>query len=597
MAESSATIRLRMLGEREFSRDADKAARGLRGIGDEGERLNRVVGGTRKLVMPAALITGVGLLAQSMSAAAAGGVALTAGVAPAVGALAAVPAIASAVQQGLGAVKLGMAGVTEAVGGLNAKLDPEKLAALTPPARRFARVLQSLKAPVVDIQKRVQRGMFPGMTAGLKAATENLGVFRRGMAATGKSIGMLAERAGKLVGSKGFGRDLEKQMGRNNLTIRRLGGAGIRLGDALRHVVIAAGPLVDWLTRLAAGWSRNIQATAKAGRESGRLAAFFEKTRDVLSRLFSITGAVAKGLLNIGKAGSSLGGDLLASIDGAAGRFAKWTGSMRGQNSLKTWFAEAKPAVYELAKLIGAVGKSFGSLGGGASSLAPMIKQIRTELLPVLTRVISGTTKAFGPTLVSAITNIAAAMEPLFGSSGPMILYVKALSALAKASAWLTNTVPGASAAITVLIGAMAVNKVLAFTKATKVLAAAQWLLNVALRANPIGLVVTALAALGVWLVHLYKKTDAFRTKVDQVWAALKNAGVWAANAGRNIKQFVGGAIDWIRPKIAWLINALKDVVQFATSAIDKARDVTSFIPGQSDGGSGIFPKNSLLGL
>ncbi|MEJ7891714.1 MAG: hypothetical protein WKF94_03650 [Solirubrobacteraceae bacterium] len=542
-----------MLGARSFERDADKAAGGLRGIGDEGERVNRVVGSTRKLVMPAALITGVGLLAQSMSAAAAGGVALAAGVAPAAGALAAYPAIASAAQQGLATFQLGIAGVTDAVGGLNDKLDPDKLAALTPPARRFARVLQGLKAPVIDIQKQIQRGMFPGLTAGLKAASGNLGVLRTGMAATGKSIGMLAERAGKLIGSKGFGQDLEKQLGRNNLTIRRLGGTGLRLGDALRHVVIAAGPLVDWMTRLAGVWGRNIQAAARTGRETGKLAAFFEKTRDVLSRLFSITGSVARGLLNIGRAGSSLGGELLASIDAAAGRFAKWTGSMRGQNSLKTWFAEAKPAVYELAKLIGSVGKSFGSLGGGASSLAPMIKQIRTELLPVLTRVVGGTTKAFGPTLVSAITNLAAAMEPLFGSSGPMILYVKALSALAKASAWLTNTVPGASAAITVLIGAMAVNKVLGFTDATsalgrvlrsqaaatitytvatnavaaatKVWAGVQWLLNAALTANPIGLIVVAIAALAAGVVIAYKKNDAFRTK--------GRSGVGGAEEGR----------------------------------------------------------------
>ncbi|MEJ7891713.1 MAG: hypothetical protein WKF94_03645 [Solirubrobacteraceae bacterium] len=85
------------------------------------------------------------------------------------------------------------------------------------------------------------------------------------------------------------------------------------------------------------------------------------------------------------------------------------------------------------------------------------------------------------------------------------------------------------------------------------------------------------------------------------MWAALKKAGEWAMNAGRDIKQFVGGAIDWLRPKIAWLINALKDVVRFSQDAIalaDKvAKNPLSIVPGQSDGGSGIFPKNSLLGL
>ena len=63
-----------------------------------------------------------------------------------------------------------------------------------------------------------------------------------------------------------------------------------------------------------------------------------------------------------------------------------------------------------------------------------------------------------------------------------------------------------------------------AITIATKAWAVAQRLLNVALRMNPIGLVVTALLALGTGLVIAYKKSETFRRIVDAAWAGVKRA-------------------------------------------------------------------------
>lgn len=57
---------------------------------------------------------------------------------------------------------------------------------------------------------------------------------------------------------------------------------------------------------------------------------------------------------------------------------------------------------------------------------------------------------------------------------------------------------------------------------ATRAMAAAQAVLNVVMTANPIGIVVVALAALAVGLVIAYKRSATFRDIVDRVWAVLR---------------------------------------------------------------------------
>lgn len=65
-----------------------------------------------------------------------------------------------------------------------------------------------------------------------------------------------------------------------------------------------------------------------------------------------------------------------------------------------------------------------------------------------------------------------------------------------------------------------------AVSAATKAWAAAQWLLNIALTANPIGLVILGIAALIGIFVLAWKKSSLFRSIVLASWAAIKVATV-----------------------------------------------------------------------
>ena len=111
----------------------------------------------------------------------------------------------------------------------------------------------------------------------------------------------------------------------------------------------------------------------------------------------------------------------------------------------------------------------------------------------------------------------------------------------------------------------------------TKAWTAAQFALNAVMKANPIGIVVTAVTALIAILVVLYKNNETVRKVIDAAWAAIKKA------MGSVIDWFTGTA--WPALKKAW--DAIKPAVEAVGKAISTAWDAvkkvftsTTFIEG-----------------
>lgn len=512
-------IRVRLLESRLAAAELKLLARDVDDVGDRSEKSGRKARKSAKdydflgrmiaAVRPATMIAAGGLAAQGLSAAAAGAVALGAALAPVSGALVAYPALALAAGQAMGVFKLGTAGVMDVVGGLNERLDrtSREFQALSPEAQKFAVHLAQMKNPLRNLQRVAQRNMLPGLDEGLRGAMRNLPVLRPIVAGTARVIGSLATQAGRLVGSRGFGADLATQGSRNVVWISRAGRAGLQLVGVVRHLLLAGGPLVSWITRLGLNFSRFANAEARAGRESGRLAAFFQRTRDVMSSLGSIALSLGRAFFNIARAGGPLGNDLLRSIRLNAAAFARWTASATGRNAIADFFRTARQPIYEIAKLARDIVKAFFRLGN-QPGLGAMIAQIRTDMLPVLVRVVESTTRAFGPHLIDMITALARAFEPLAGASGPLIAYVDILTALANASAWIATTVPGGGAAITALFGAMTVWKAAQFADMITGFKS----LRGALRSQRVQAIRTKVSMASLWLTEKARAAWAART-------------------------------------------------------------------------------------
>lgn len=94
---------------------------------------------------------------------------------------------------------------------------------------------------------------------------------------------------------------------------------------------------------------------------------------------------------------------------------------------------------------------------------------------------------------------------------------------------------------------------------ATNVMAVAQRALNAAMRANPVGLIITALTLLVAGIVLAYKRSETFRGIVDKLWGAIRTAASWVGNLVRRMADAVGG-LDGIRDKAGRVGTWLRDV-------------------------------------
>lgn len=112
----------------------------------------------------------------------------------------------------------------------------------------------------------------------------------------------------------------------------------------------------------------------------------------------------------------------------------------------------------------------------------------------------------------------------------------------------------------------------IASTVATQAMAAAQWLLNAAMAANPVVLVVAAIAALTAGVILAYQHFEPFRNIVDAVGRALRDVFLGALDAvtaalGAIVDAF-GAAIGFIRDHADTLIRVVLGILTLGMSEV-----------------------------
>lgn len=204
-------------------------------------------------------------------------------------------------------------------------------------------------------------------------------------------------------------------------------------------------------------------------------------------------------------------------------------------------------------------------------------------ILAELNREFGGSAEAAGKTLPGQLAKARNAFQEMSGELAEALLPALTSFAqnIAKASKFLsehrtlTKALVVAVAALAVVLGTVSVATRVAaaatvtWTAATKVATAAQWLLNVALTANPIGVVVVAVAALTAGIIVAYKRSERFRNILQAVWEWLRKV----ANAAVTAKNKIG--------------DLLPDLPGgFGLSGIDVIRGAARSVGIGSDGGA-----------
>lgn len=235
----------------------------------------------------------------------------------------------------------------------------------------------------------------------------------------------------------------------------------------------------------------------------------------------------------------------------------------KGQDDLKGAALEQAKTQARLSLIMrqsadaqGAFGRESNTLAGQQQRLGAQFENIKiavgTGLLPVLTRVAG----FVNTTMLPAITAFVKGFRDGTGAGGQ----------LATVMSTARTTIVGFASAVAPIAGFMLRNKAAVATfvgvigtviLVTKAWRAAQFAMNLVLAANPIGLVVVAIAALAAGAVIAYKRSATFRGIVDKLWSALKTAGKWLASVGAAAASLAGRVASTALPKISALASLL----------------------------------------
>lgn len=130
----------------------------------------------------------------------------------------------------------------------------------------------------------------------------------------------------------------------------------------------------------------------------------------------------------------------------------------------------------------------------------------------------------------------------------------------------------------------------LAGAVATNVMTVAQKALNLAMRLNPIGLVITAITLLVAGFIYAYKKSETFRNIVQGAMRGVQTAFGWVTTAG-------GKVIDWFKTMPGKIGGFLKGVADIITAPYRAAFSAIKTAWNSTVGGKGFSVPGWIPGL
>lgn len=199
-----------------------------------------------------------------------------------------------------------------------------------------------------------------------------------------------------------------------------------------------------------------------------------------------------------------------------------------------TFGASLGPALREMGPPALALLMAISPLGIVLKALAPVLPELATvagQLAAVIADYLVVAVQVLTPIIAGVVGGIADFTSGLTSSEGGVSGLTSVI--VAAGGAWLAYKV--GVIATTVATNAQAF--------ATKAAAAGQWLYNAALSANPIGIVVVAIAGLVAGLVYFFTQTELGRKVIETVWGA--------------IQSFIGGVVTWFQTYVLPVIQVV----------------------------------------
>ena len=174
--------------------------------------------------------------------------------------------------------------------------------------------------------------------------------------------------------------------------------------------------------------------------------------------------------------------------------------------------------------------------------------------------VLASSVGSFLDNIIPKIWDFIGALGPV----GPLLAGITAALGAFKVAVSISKIVGAAAAAFD------------AYKKANEGATVAQWLMNAAMNANPIVLVVTLISGLVAAIIVLWNTNESFRNAIISAWTTIKEAAYSVFNAiamifTETIPSAFQTMIDIISERISSFISIGKDIVEKIKSGISEA--------------------------
>ena len=230
----------------------------------------------------------------------------------------------------------------------------------------------------------------------------------------------------------------------------------------------------------------------------------------------------------------------------------------------------------------GAVESTFEETQDAPDKLALAVQGLKTDLAQTTNELLT----EFAPDIEAAITKIGKTLkEDIIPAVKDVINWIKRNKTMILTT--LSSIAAGLVALNVVKIITGLVNAFKAFKAAQEGATLAQWALNAAMNANPIGIIIAAITALVTAFVVLWNKSEAFREFWIGLWEGLKNAisAAWEFITGVLTEAWAG-----IEEGATAVVNFLTGLFTEAWEVIkDVWSAVSGFFSGIWDGITGAF--------
>lgn len=296
--------------------------------------------------------------------------------------------------------------------------------------------------------------------------------------------------------------------------------------------------------------------------------------KTMLQRLQNPTKKAADLLKSLGVNIADAGGHMLplpAIVSQFAAGFRKLNPLQR-QQALNTIFgARANQA---MSKLLGIGAKGWENYSNKivGTNAAQKLAEARTKgfqgAIGGLGSQIETLAITLGKAMLPAATNVAHALSNFVASIDPQKI-IGFFSAIKDGIAFFVN-LTHSSVLLQAVLGSLLAGFVayqtvmFAVTAVTRAFAIAQGIMNAVMEANPIVLIITALAALAVGLYIAYQRSETFRNIVQTAFSAVKSAASWI----QDMAQIVIAAFQRIYSTVRPILQVIETVVSTVFRAI-----------------------------